>query len=449
MAYPFTVYEIIGSTDETNLIKSNVKKEGENLVLSPFVCEPKLEYGFHYFIHQTKNKTSIKSQERYRNKWQVTNSFEHTVTDYDKDIQKMSELYFSLPVNGIISRAFYKLWEVLIAFDIIPEIGSIKTAHIAEAPGGFIQAVGLYRDKFFKASDVAKDNYSTISIISKDTKNVPIFKTTVLKNMKQLSICKAGNCDIMNIDVQNQYVKDTGLVDLVTADGGFVWQDENYQEQEAFKLLMAEIILAMKLQKQSGCFVLKIFDIFTDVMVKILALLRAYYKQVYVFIPLMSRPSNSEKYVICQGFQGITPKEINNLEKILVKMPENPINADTQIKDKNFKRSNFTIDIFPDYNLSPNIKIINKTMGVYIANEQFKNINKTIAYLEKGIFFGDDYHRFREEQIKASEYWISSFYPINQSDFKVIKKKMKKILEDSLLESTKKVDELKHRLKHF
>lgn len=436
MDYPFVVYQV--PVDKEDDIESHIKKD-TTVVISNYVCEPKLEYGFYYFIHRSKEKTRIQSDPRYQNKYHITNPFEHTVPDYDKDIQKSSEGYFDIPPNTIISRAFYKFWEVIMCFDILPESGSIKTAHLAEAPGGFIQAVSFYRNKFHK-KDAAKDDYSTISIKPKDEPSkprrsnpVPNYKTTVLKNIKRLNICDIDDCDIMKKSVQDKFVKDTGQVDLVTADGGFVWKDENYQEQEAYKLIMAEIVLALKIQKKSGCFVLKIFDTFTDLTLKMIAILRAYYKTVHIFVPLMSRPSNSEKYLICMGFQGISQKEIDHLDKILHQMANNE-----------FKE--FTIDILPEYQLGENIKAMNKSIGVYLVNEQFKSINVMISYLEKGIFFGDDYHRFRESQIKASEFWIDTFYP---SDLKSARKKIKNFLVQAIQDNQNKIVELQDRVATF
>ena len=38
--------------------------------------------------------------------------------------------------------------------------------------------------------------------------------------------------------------------EFITADGGFYWNNENYQEQEAYKLILGEIITALNIQKK-------------------------------------------------------------------------------------------------------------------------------------------------------------------------------------------------------
>ena len=52
--------------------------------------------------------------------------------------------------------------------------------------------------------------------------------------------------------------------DIITADGGFDFSiDFNNQETISNKLILAQIIYALTLQKQGGSFILKIFDMFS------------------------------------------------------------------------------------------------------------------------------------------------------------------------------------------
>jgi cap1 methyltransferase len=66
--------------------------------------------------------------------------------------------------------------------------------------------------------------------------------------------------------------------------------------------VFAQIAYAVCLQRPGGCFVLKIFDIFTKYTVDMLALLASMYETVYVTKPNTSRIANSEKYVVCRNF---------------------------------------------------------------------------------------------------------------------------------------------------
>ena len=44
-----------------------------------------------------------------------------------------------------ISRSFFKLWEMLTDFSLLRERTPVQTAHLAEGPGGFIDAIRYYR----------------------------------------------------------------------------------------------------------------------------------------------------------------------------------------------------------------------------------------------------------------------------------------------------------------
>ena len=146
--------------------------------------------------------------------------------------------------DKIISRAFYKSWEMLMMFPLIKDNAkNITTIHIAEAPGSFVQSVMLYRKKFYAKEHTNNDQYIASSIANFDRKSnqyIPSFHND-LKNYKQFSIWTHKDSDITKPDIIDKFVKDNqkNKADLITADGGFPWKDENYQEQEAYLLLLS------------------------------------------------------------------------------------------------------------------------------------------------------------------------------------------------------------------
>ena len=377
---------------------------------SHYQCQPRFNYGFHHYIHKAKEKCEIFNDPKYAKKHFVTNPFEHQVNEYDKDIKKMSELYFKVNKNGIISRAFYKLWEILIIFDIVPT-KPITAVFLAEAPGSFVQATSYYRKMFNDEKDTLKDKFYCISV--NNGKDIT-FKEDILKTLNNVRIIKENNGDITNISVQNDLKKIVNEAELITADGGFNWINENYQEQEAYRLILAEIICAFRIQKKSGNFVLKIFETFTPITLKLLLLLNTYYEDVYIYKPFTSRLTNSEKYAICKNFKGISDTELQKLEKLL----EN-INK-TEMKE------NYISDVFLDYNLSENIVNLNRKLSIDISNKQYVAINNTISFLNNGIFFGDEYSKFHDKQIIGNDFWINTFLPIDNNDLKKVRKDINK-----------------------
>ena len=265
------IYPLIKlNKDETldKLIKNNDCEP----IYSIYIKQPLFNYGFYHYIHQSKDKMIIFNTDKFKGKELIVNSYEHQVENFENDIKNTSEKYFSLPKNGIISRAFYKLWEILMTFDLLPHKGSINCVHLAEAPGGFIQATALYRKKFYTDSDIKKDTFTSISKKTcgktKKKNEFILYKDDKFKNLANIQIYEEEDCDLMKNKIQKNLFKSTGEADFITADGGFEWQNENYQEQESYPLVLAEIICALRIQKKGGNFVIKIFETLTDITVK-------------------------------------------------------------------------------------------------------------------------------------------------------------------------------------
>jgi len=75
---------------------------------------PKFSLGFQHFIHQSKTKMEItKDFEGKKQIYYIINKFERYVDDYESDINNVSKAYFDIePKPNILSRAFYKIWEL-------------------------------------------------------------------------------------------------------------------------------------------------------------------------------------------------------------------------------------------------------------------------------------------------------------------------------------------------
>jgi cap1 methyltransferase len=121
-------------------------------------------------------------------------------------------------------------------------------------------------------------------------------------------------------------------------------------------LILNEIYTALYLQKQNGHFILKVFDVFTSTSIHLLYLLNIMYKEIYIYKPKTSRPSNSERYIICKYFKSTVEGIDNYLTQLQVL-------SKTLKKEKlNSKYISFTL-----FNEIPNsfiekIKIMNKEL---------------------------------------------------------------------------------------
>ncbi|KAH9578098.1 Ribosomal RNA methyltransferase FtsJ domain [Trypanosoma melophagium] len=106
-------------------------------------------------------------------------------------------------------------------------------------------------------------------------------------------------------------------IKLVVADGGFnvSFDIANYQETISGRILFGQWLAALKLLRNGGCFVLKLFDTFSPLLRSMLFLSTYLYKRVHVVKPRHSRVVNSERYLVCIDFTGLSPQWMEYFEK--------------------------------------------------------------------------------------------------------------------------------------
>ena len=136
-------------------VRDNIFDTAVNPQFSKSINYPLFKYGFNDFIHATKDKMEITNKLKDKNFYYVANPFEHNVDKYDDSIGKTTIKYFQPNKLKILSRAFYKLWEILFMFDLIKiDNNKFTSVNLAEAPGSFIQAILYYREKFGDKKDI-------------------------------------------------------------------------------------------------------------------------------------------------------------------------------------------------------------------------------------------------------------------------------------------------------
>ncbi|ARF09636.1 FtsJ-like methyltransferase [Indivirus ILV1] len=413
-------------------------------------------WGFQHFIHQSKDKMEI--VESFKGKKQVyyiINEFERSVDDYDQDINNTAKSYFDLKTKpNILSRAFFKLWELFFMFDLVDiDNKNFVSAHLAEGPGSFIQATMFYRDKFTEKGISKNDKYYAVTLHNENVKkHVPKLEENFVKYYekekpvrfvmhKTYSKAQSGgaadkdNGDLTDIKTRILFggnFKDK-KADLVTADGGFDWGYENIQEQEALKLILSQIVMAIEIQAKGGNFVCKFYESFTTTTAKMINMLKNFYKDVYLVKPLMSRASNSEKYAVCMNFTDPKDKK-TKIEKI-----NNLI--ETMNKHKNLN----LVNVFPEFEFDDSFKSALIKINIEIANKQFKTINEMITFIEKQNYRGEEYTQRREKQINASKYWIDNFFP-EVKEFKSKRNSIKKSTVEIVDNNKKSTTNLQKKL---
>jgi 23S rRNA U2552 (ribose-2'-O)-methylase RlmE/FtsJ len=312
---------------------------------------------FDITINESENPNSSKEEYGYN---ADINMFRDKIDNINNDIWKKIRWYinkYDFTINGsIINRAFYKYWEMVNEFDIFNDYDSKSDIilHCAEAPGGFIQGSNIFLNLDDNNTNTNNDDSKCLDedgfmlVKRKHNKKHHLLNSYRIYTMslnRNYDDYKKYNLPSYNKNVINKYVHvlngadNTGDLNnldnidyidknvknkfyLITCDGGF---DEginfNNKEQLHYQLILNEIYSSIKLQKYDGHFILKMFDIFTDASIHLLYLLTLCYRNVWIYKPLTSRPTNSEKYIICKYFncnESNRKMFLENIKKISV-----------------------------------------------------------------------------------------------------------------------------------
>lgn len=334
--------------------------------VNPLTCEEvsiqkSVDKENNIFISETLHKylISIKNQiDKYVEHWDIykkyTNPYEYIHT-------LVPEKKMSVSKYKPLSRSFYKFIEICHTFDILPDKDvEINSFHLAEGPGGFIEAI-------IHLHPNSEDKYIGMTLQSADV-DIPGWKKSndFLKKNNNI-ILENGpkkNGDLFEIDnLRHCYAKYKNKFDIITGDGGFDFSiNFDNQEEQSSKLIFAQILYALAMQKTGGCFIIKFFDTFTKISLDMLYILSTYYRSVNIIKPNTSRMANSEKYIVC----------------------ENYINTDYSVVEKFINGYEFFIDKANNINRLINIDLpyyfVNKIedYNAILGQQQIENINTTI-----------------------------------------------------------------------
>ena len=266
-----------------------------------------------------------------------------------------------------LSRSYYKFIEIANLLHILEpyELENIKSFHLAEGPGGFIEAINNLRNN-------RNDVYYGMTLIDESDVNIPGWKKSqaFLERHSNIILEKGATGDGNLYESSNLlrcYQKYANSMHIITGDGGFDFS-VNYNDQEALsvKLILSQIIYALVMQRSGGSFILKIFDVFSKPTIDCISLLSSFYNQVYIVKPNTSRYANSERYIVCKDFR------FSNTSFILKKFLSILDNL------KNGAYVNQILSIPISHILVSKIEEINAIFG----QQQIESINNTISLIE-------------------------------------------------------------------
>ena len=410
------------------LINSNIESlsDKNTLIQCTNINLPLISLGSHYYLNRTKSAMSITKTLQISNEfYYVINPFENKILNYDESLDILADKYLNINNQNIKinSSSFYKLWEIFFIFDLINDkelncaVISNNTEGIIQSIINFKQKLGLInpQDKIFNLQITQDDK-----IIENNKNLLGIYNKQYPKLIKSYKHPNYTNIsDIKTILMyKKEFNKLKTLANLIIGNGKIKSKDIIYQEQESYILILGEIIAALKTQNKDGNFILRISDTFTMPSIKLIYIIISFYKDSYIYKPFLSRPTDSEKFLICKNFlydndDTVLNKQIFSLETILTN-----VNSDKYI-----------YDIYPDLIIPKEFLNQFKFINIKFANPQQVMINEIIKYIKENNYFGDKYHLYKNRQIIATKWWLNTFFPPSNNLYENNKNDLQKLLK--------------------
>jgi hypothetical protein len=234
----------------------------------------------------------------------ITNPYEYVFLSLNRRMIR------SVSMRVPLSRSFYKMLELWkganLSTDIEPLIkrdGGLYSAHAAEGPGGFIEAIH---------ESVSNVTYSQAMTLRSTTRNIPGWRKTsaFLNKHPEINITygETDTGDLLQIKNIDYFVEKFGpkKAHIYTADGGFDFSsDFNAQEETILPLLTAEFYLGLKCICRGGIIIVKIFDTTLRPTLELIWIVTRYFREWSIIKPRTSRGGNAERYIVCKGFLGL------------------------------------------------------------------------------------------------------------------------------------------------
>ncbi len=242
----------------------------------------------------------------------ISNPYELVYTYRDEHIPA------SLSVQRPLSRSYFKMLEMLALIRWSRPNRTLHSAHVCEGPGGFIEAIYDYSDKY------EWKNRTTHAMTLRSTRpHIPGWRRAqqFMNRHREIRIEYGvdNTGDILKRENRAAFKATVPKpVHIFTADGGFDFTN-NYAAQESsiFPLLLASVHVGFSVMAPDAVFFLKIFDCYSTATKQLVSWIATHFSRWTIYKPATSRPCNSEQYFIGQGFLGARPEDMAALETLI------------------------------------------------------------------------------------------------------------------------------------
>jgi hypothetical protein len=338
----------------------------------------------------------------------ITNPYEYIFLSLQK------RMHSSIAAIAPLSRSYFKMIEIWDLLRLQPTLDRpLLTAHSAEGPGGFLEAI-MHR--------VAKSARMIAMTLRSTERTIPgwrksnQFLTAYPTVHVTYGADNTGN--LYSLANQTAFAKTAqehlgSFADIYTADGGFDFSaDFNAQENTVQRLLAAEALCGLNVLAVGGTMILKIFDTKHVATLELLWILSGCFEKTAIVKPSTSRPANSERYWIGSRLKPNTPEWVMSVLSELTST--DAPNGWTRI----FKQSVFDeskewveqlrvfqedIELQQIHNIQATLNLIKQPSKALIYDLLLENIRKSRTWCENhGIAINRQYIGLSDEQVALS-----------------------------------------------
>lgn len=361
--------------------KDTILKSSFNYIMSKYTPQPLCSVGYNYFFHQSyTNFSEIVNKQKGKQFYWVVNGFEMLLTSQDKknDLIDGLKKYFNtdakISEDILTNPLFLNIWELLMVHDDLLDVKTNKVNIISNNENIVKESINSFSQKSFNKSAISYGNKSY-----------------------DLGIFNFDNFDTLK-----------NILD---------------REPLYFPILLKNVYILLEGLKNGGNIIVNINDTFTTPTLKLITLLRCLFDSVFIHKPYYIRPTSSEKYLVCIG---LNEKSFTSISKKLNKFIEvlDQSNESTKMNHIN--------DMMSDINIPNNISLTMTFINTKLGVEQHKYENNIITYINSNDYFGDDYGNYSDSQEICTEYFLSTFLPLNKNDYVDVLKNLKNKINDNI-----------------
>lgn len=317
-------------------------------------------------------------------------------------------LCFLSDLGGIASSVLHRRREI-----VGDQIMCIKSGKASRGRGKKSKEVSIGQDWEALANTITSypDDFPELEIVEKFSDEEVDHTQVLLELVEDLTstetlatISSSFNNEKIDFIVADATIPVTGL----WGEFGDSPKNNNYQEQINNLLTLGECITALSLQKpgKESVFILKLFDSMSKFTVKLMYLVSMIYNNVRICKPYTSRPASSERYVLCQGFKGLSEESIRHLVSLWQGVKEDFSKHD--VTTNSFQKYGLYLSDLDNVASSDEFDASISNVNVEFLKTQVRKITEALE-MNKSAVYETDVKRLEVETVKNSERWCEEY----------------------------------------